>query len=60
MTFHNTAAPAAAAGVSCVLGFDLHTALGYAGQIVGLMSGLVSIAWVGYQLYQSIKRNRGK
>ena len=60
MTVHNTAAPMAAAGVSCVIGFDLHTMLGYAGQIVGLCSGLVSIAWVGYQLYQSIKRNRSK
>lgn len=56
MSIHNTAAPVAAAGVSCVLGFDLHTFLGYAGQIVGLISGIVSISWVVYQMYKASKK----
>lgn len=58
MTIHNTAAPVAAAGVSCVIGFDLHAFLGYAGQIIGILSGIVSLAWVAYQFAQSVKRNR--
>lgn len=58
MSIHNTAAPVAAAGVSCVIGFDLHAFLGYAGQIVGLISGVVSVSWVLYQMYQSYKRSQ--
>lgn len=50
---HNTVAPVAGAGVSCVMGFDLHTALGYAGQIIGIIAGIVSIAWVVYQWRKS-------
>jgi len=53
---HNTAAPVAAAGVSCMIGFDLHAVLGYAGQIVGILSGLISILWVGYQMYRAARR----
>lgn len=56
MSIHNTVAPATAAGVSCVLGFDLHTALGYVGQVVGILSGLMSLAWIGYQMYRASKR----
>lgn len=55
---HNTGAPIAAAGVSCVIGFDLHAALGIAGQIVGLLSGVLSISWVAYQFLQAIKRKQ--
>lgn len=55
---HTTVAPVAAAGVSCVLGFDLHTALGYAGQIVGLISGVLSIAWVAYQMGRALKAKK--
>lgn len=55
---HQTAAPAVAAGVSCVLGFDLHTALGYAGQIIGILSGLASFTWIAWQLAQSIKAKK--
>lgn len=60
MTVHNTGAPLIGAGVSCVIGFDLHAILGYIGQIVGILSGIVSLAWVGYQFYQSVKRNQAQ
>lgn len=58
MTVHNTAAPVATAAVSCAIGFNLHEFLGYAGQIVGLLSGVVSVSWVVYQMYQAYKRNK--
>lgn len=51
----HTVAPMTAAGVSCVIGFDLHSVLGYAGQIIGILSGLISILWVGYQMYRSAR-----
>jgi hypothetical protein len=54
--FHNTAAPVIAATTSCVLGFNLHEVLGYAGQIVGLLSGVISIVWVGYQIRAAARR----
>jgi hypothetical protein len=52
---HTTVAPAAGAGVSCMIGFDLHAALGYAGQIVGLLSGIASLSWIVYQMYRASK-----
>lgn len=62
MTFqnhmHQTVAPVTAAAMSCVIGFDLHAFLGYAGQVVGLISGVVSVSWVLYQMYQSFKRRQ--
>ena len=57
---HTTAAPTAAAGVSLVIGFDLHTVLGYAGQIVGLLSGVLSIAWIGVQIYIALRKRKSK
>jgi hypothetical protein len=50
-------APLVAAGVSCVIGFDLHSLLGYIGQIVGICSGLLSIAWVAYQIHRAMKND---
>lgn len=55
MNFHHTAAPVACAGASVVLGFDLHAVLGIIGQIVGILSGVASLGWVGYQFYLSRK-----
>lgn len=52
---HTCGAPAAGAGVSLVIGFDLHAALGYAGQIVGLLSGIASLSWICYQMYIAAK-----
>jgi len=50
-------APVAAAGVSCIIGFDLHTALGYIGQMVGILSGVLSILWVGFQVLREMRKN---
>jgi hypothetical protein len=55
---NHPAGPVAAAGVSCVIGFDLHAFLGYAGQIVGLISGIVSVSWVLYQMYRSYQNSK--
>jgi hypothetical protein len=43
----------AGAATSCYIGFDWHSALGYAGQIIGILSGLASFAWLAYQFYKS-------
>jgi len=51
----HSVAPVAGAAVSCVIGFDLHAALGYVGQIVGILSGLVSLVWVVYQMRKAAK-----
>jgi hypothetical protein len=58
MNIHTTAAPVAAAGVSCVMGFDLHEVLGYVGQIIGILSGIVSVSWVVYQGYRAYKAGK--
>lgn len=52
---HNTGGPLCGAGISIVTGFDLHNALGITGQIVGIIAGLLSIAWACYQFYQARK-----
>lgn len=44
-----TGSAAVGSTVSCVVGFDLHGALGMAGQIIGIASGLLTIGWVIYQ-----------
>lgn len=54
--FHETAAPVAAGAVSCVIGFNWHAALGVAGQIIGVVSGTASLAWVVYQWWRSHKK----
>jgi hypothetical protein len=48
-----TMAAGAASAASCFTGFDLHSALGYIGQIVGILSGLASFGWLAYQFYRS-------
>lgn len=53
---HNTVAPCTAAGASIVLGFDLHAVLGIVGQVIGILSGILSIVWVGYQIAQARKQ----
>lgn len=53
--FHKTGAPIAGSFVSCITGFDLHAALGYIGQIIGILSGIVSVAWVLYQFWKARK-----
>lgn len=53
---NHTIAPCAGAGASIVLGFDLHAALGLIGQLVGILSGVVSLAWVAYQFYQATRK----
>lgn len=57
---HNNADAAAAGAsvVSCAIGFRLHEILGLAGQIIGVVSGALSIAWLAYQITQAVKRNR--
>lgn len=55
---HATAAPVVASGVSCYMGFDLHQFLGYAGQIIGIVSGALSILWVAYQWHKQSKGNK--
>lgn len=37
------------------MGFDLHAILGYTGQIVGILSGIVSLVWVIYQMRKNSK-----
>jgi hypothetical protein len=56
----HTASPVVLAGVACFTGFDLHAALGYAGEIVGLVSGVLSIVWVAYQFITRNKPNAPK
>jgi hypothetical protein len=54
--FHSgTASAVACSAVSCAVGFNLHEALGVAGQCIGIVSGVLSIAWVAYQFWQSRK-----
>jgi len=40
---------------ACVTGFDLHSALGFIGQFVGILSGALSAAWVAYQFWRSTR-----
>lgn len=56
----HTASPVVLAGVSCFTGFDLHSALGYAGEVIGVVSGALSIAWVVYQFINRNKPNAPK
>jgi hypothetical protein len=53
---HTSVAPVAGAAVSCVVGFDLHAVLGLTGQIIGIISGLASVAWVLYQMRKATKK----
>lgn len=57
MTFH-PGTPSAVAGstVSCVMGFNIHTILGDVGEVVGILSGAASLAWVAYQFIQSRRK----
>lgn len=57
--FHRgTGSAVCGSAVSLTTGFDLHSFLGTAGEVVGLISGVMSIAWVVYQFVQS--RRGGK
>ena len=48
----------AGSAVACTTGFDLHVALGYAGQVAGILSGLASFAWVAYQFWRSVQSKK--
>jgi hypothetical protein len=54
---HNTVMPVAGAAVSCSVAFNWHAALGVAGQIAGLLSGVASFGWVAYQMWRSRKKD---
>lgn len=57
MTFHPGTGPAVMGStVSCYTGFDVHIALGYAGEIIGILSGAASLAWVIYQFWSSRRK----
>lgn len=57
MTLHPGTAPAlTGSAVSCYEGFNMHATLGDVGQIIGILSGLASLAWVAYQYWSSRKK----
>lgn len=41
--------------ISCYAGFDLHSTFSELGQVIGILSGIASLAWVIYQFVQTRK-----
>ena len=46
---NGTGSAVACSAVSCITAFDLHNFLVLVGQCIGIISGILSIIWVGYQ-----------